>query len=437
MPDLVFPPGFLWGTATSSHQVEGGNSNNQWWDWEQQPGRIWHGDRSGDACGWWQNTDTDFDAMVRLGQNAHRFSVEWSRLEPRENEFDASAFVRYRQMLEGLQSRGITPMLTLHHFSNPRWLEAKGAWLDAGTPARFARLAERVVRELGDGCTLWCTINEAGVYAAMGYLFGEFPPGEKSVPLSFQVYANMLKGHVLARQAIKAVQPHAQVGFVHQVRHFDPASSAPRDVMAAWLLDYLYNGSLLKTLKTGRLFPPLGVWQEIPGLRGSNDFLGLNYYTRDRVAFDSHESRMAFTRRFTPAEAEHSDNGRSGEPYGEIYAEGLYRALKRIEPFNVPVYITEFGLPDHDDDQRPAFLVRHLHVLHRAIQEGMDVRGVFHWSLVDNFEWAEGWSLRFGLIGLDEKTGVRTQRPSAQVYAEIAKANAIPGHLLERFVENG
>ena len=119
-----FPPGFLWGTATSAHQVEGQNTNNQWWDWEQQPGRIWHGDKSGDACDWWRNAETDFDRMTALGQNAHRLSIEWSRIEPCEGMFDPAALARYRAMLQGLRDRGITPMVTLHHFTNPRWLEA-------------------------------------------------------------------------------------------------------------------------------------------------------------------------------------------------------------------------------------------------------------------------------------------------------------------------
>ena len=134
-----FPPGFLWGAATGAHQVEGQNSNNQWWDWEQQPGRIWHGDRSGEACGWWRDPEPDFDRAAALGQNAHRLSIEWSRIEPREGVFDDAALDRYRAMLLSLRRRGITPMITLHHFTNPRWLEAQGGWLHPATPQRFAR----------------------------------------------------------------------------------------------------------------------------------------------------------------------------------------------------------------------------------------------------------------------------------------------------------
>jgi beta-glucosidase len=177
MAPLRFPDGFLWGTATSAHQVEGQNTNNQWWDWEQQPGRIWRGDRSGDACGWWRDAEGDLDRAAALGQNAHRLSIEWSRVEPREGLFDVNAVERYRALLESLRRRGLKPMVTLHHFTNPRWLEAQGGWLHPATPQRFARFAAHAVMALGDLCELWCTINEPLVYALMSYVLSRWPPG--------------------------------------------------------------------------------------------------------------------------------------------------------------------------------------------------------------------------------------------------------------------
>jgi beta-glucosidase len=422
-----FPPGFLWGTATAAHQVEGQNTNNQWWEWEQQPGHIWRGDRSADACGWWRNAEADFDRAAALGQNAHRMSIEWSRIEPREGVFDDAALGRYREMLQALRARGMTPMVTLHHFTNPLWLEAQGGWLNPATPQRFARFAARAVAALGDLCDLWCTINEPLIYATQSFLLGLFPPGRASIDQTMRVAATMLRGHVAAAAAIRGVNPALRIGIVHHVRLFDPATPAARDVAVAANWDYLFNGIILNALRTGRILPPLGSGRVLPGLRESCDFFGLNYYTRERVAFDPRAPGLLFGRRFTPPDVEQSDIGFEGKTYGEIYPGGLYRALRRVARLGRPIYITETGIPDADDDQRPRFLLSHLGAAHRAIQEGVDLRGVFLWTLVDNFEWVEGWGLRFGLYALDERTQERRLRPSGALYAAIARANAIPG----------
>jgi beta-glucosidase len=423
-----FPPGFLWGTATAAHQVEGGNANNQWWDWEQQPGRIRNGDRSGDACGWWRDPEPDLDRAAALGQNAHRLSIEWSRIEPRDGVFDDAALARYRDLLQALRRRGLEPMVTLHHFTNPRWLEQRGGWLHADTPQRFGRFAARAVAALGDLCRLWCTINEPMVYATQSFLLGVWPPGVKDVRLAFRVAVALLHGHTAAADAIHQHDSQAKVGIVHHLRLFDPASRAPQDRVVAAAQDYLFNGVLLHAIRTGRLLPPLGNGlSAIRGLRGSCDFLGLNYYTRDYVAFDARLPNEMFGRRFTPSGAPQSDLLGDGKAYGEIYPEGLYRALRRVGQLGLPIYVTETGLPDAADDRRPRFLLGHLAAVHRAIQEGVDVRGVFLWTLVDNFEWSEGWGLRFGLYALDQATQARRLRRSGALYAAIALANALPG----------
>lgn len=427
MPPLRFPPGFLWGTASAAHQVEGQNTNNQWWEWEQEPGRIWRGDRSGDACGWWRDAEADFDRAAALGQNAHRMSIEWSRIEPREGFFDAAALGRYREMLRALRACGITPMVTLHHFTNPLWLEAQGGWLNPATPGRFARFAGRAVAALGDLCDLWCTINEPFIYATQSFLLGLWPPGATSIGSAIRVAATMLRGHAAAAQAIRRANPALRIGIVHHLRLFDPATPAARDVAVAANWDYLFNGIILNALRTGRLLPPLGSGRVLPGLRQSWDFFGLNYYTRERVAFDPRAPGLLFGRRFTPPDVEQSDTGFEGKTYGEIYPTGLYRALRRVARLGRPIYITETGIPDADDDQRPRFILSHLAAVHRAIREGADVRGVFLWTLLDNFEWTEGWGLRFGLYALDERTQERRLRPSGALYAAISRANAIPG----------
>jgi beta-glucosidase len=427
MKTLSFPDGFLWGTATAAHQVEGQNSNNQWWDWEQQPGRVWRSATSAKACGWWQKIEPDLDRAVALGQNAHRMSIEWSRIEPEDGRFDSAAIARYREMICAMRQRGITPMITLHHFTNPRWIEAMGGWLHPSTPQRFARFTAHAVAALGDLCQLWCTINEPSVYATLSYLAGIFPPGRMRLAEALRVVVNMLLGHAGAAAAIHSINPALQVGLVHQLRIFEPASSSKQDAAVAALYDYLFNGALLGALATGRIGPPFtsGV-HALPGLRGSCDFVGLNYYTRERVAFDLRSPGTLFGRLFTPPNVPQSDVGSTGRTFGEIYSEGLYRALRRVARLGRPIYITETGLPDDDDDQRPEFILSHMGSVHRALQEGIDVRGVFLWTLVDNFEWAEGWGLRFGLYALNEHTGVRKLRPSGALYALIAQTNALP-----------
>ncbi|MGD8464087.1 MAG: glycoside hydrolase family 1 protein [Anaerolineae bacterium] len=430
---LVFPEGFLWGTATAAHQVEGNNTNNDWWAFEQRPGAIWHGDRSGLACDWWRNAEQDFDLMAQMGHNSHRLSVEWSRIEPREGEFDPRAIARYREMLAGLQQRGIEPMVTLFHFSSPLWLAQQGGWSNPVAVHRFRRFVRHTLEQLGDRVKLWCTINEPNVYAALGYLLGEHAPGDKSLILYFRVLRNLMEAHAAAYRVIHALDGEAQVGLVKNVPLFEPLD--PNNKLSLWatrLIDRYFNEVTLRAVAEGRMLFPVGWGLTAHGpLVDSLDFVGLNYYARERISLPLGTDQRRGFMQPTPG-AEVSDSGRNG-PYGEIYPEGLYRALKRLAKLGKPIYVTENGLPDADDDQRPCFLLGHLAQIQRAAIEGVDVRGYYHWSFTDNFEWAEGWALRFGLVALDERSQVRSPRPSAKLYSEIARANAITRSMVQQF----
>lgn len=427
---LRFPRGFLWGTATSSHQVEGNNDNNDWWMWEQTPGHIADGRRSDLACDWWRRAEEDFDRARDMGQNAHRLSIEWSRIEPREGEWSGEAMARYRALVVALRERGIEPMVTLYHFTNPLWLVDKRGWETEAVVPLFTRYVTKVVEELGDLVTLWCTINEPNVYAYEAYLTGTFPPGRRDLGLTFRVLRNTLLAHGEAYQAIHGLSRGAQVGIAHHMRLFDPAHGTSRlDRWVANVSDYLFNELVIKALMDGVLSFPLSLrGSKVPALLNSMDYFGLNYYTRDIVAFDVCRPGNLFSRRLYTEGAEMSDGG-----YGEVYPEGLYRLLKRVAVYGKPIYITENGLPDDDDDQRPRFLIHHLASVYRAISEDVPVQGYFHWSLVDNFEWAEGWNLRFGLIELDPESQVRTIRHSGKLYAEVCKAGAITEDIVARY----
>ncbi len=430
---LSFPKGFLWGTATSSHQVEGNNTNNDWWAFEQQPGAIWHGDRSGLACDWWRNAERDFDLMAGMGHNAHRLSVEWSRIEPEKGTLDPAAIVRYREMLTGLRKRGIEPMVTLFHFTTPLWLAREGGWSNPAVVGHFRRFVRHTVDQLGDLVTLWCPINEPAIYATLGYLFREHAPGVKSWRLCFRVLSHLLQAHAAAYRMIHELDGSAQVGLAKATQIFDALEPSDwASVRLARLFDYLFNGLALRAVDDGRLRFPLGlgIRRHAP-LVDSLDFLGVNYYSRHRVSLRQRgRGRLSVLRR-TPG-AEVSDSGRQG-PYSEVYPVGLYRVLKRVAALGKPIYVTENGLPDADDDQRPRFLLSHLSQMHRAMAEGVDVRGYYHWTLVDNFEWAEGWALRFGIVALDVETQARTPRPSASLYTEIIRANAITREMVEPY----
>ncbi|MGD2176826.1 MAG: glycoside hydrolase family 1 protein [Anaerolineae bacterium] len=430
MPEATFhfPEDFRWGVATAAHQVEGNNVGNDWWAWEQQEGRIKQGHTSGLACNWWEDAEADFDRAAALGVNTLRLSVEWSRVEPHPGTFDETALGRYVEMLQGLHTRGIAPLVTLHHFTNPRWLAEQGGWEHQETVNLYARFVQRVVDALAPYCDLWCTINEPNVYANQGYLTGAWPPGRSDARTAMRVTRNLLLGHAAAYRVIHEIQPDGRVGLAHSMQIFDPARPGlPLDRLATALFDRTYNQSILIALNRGLWSPPLGFGTALK-LRGTLDWIGLNYYTRELVAFDRTRSDAFFSRRSHADDAEMLDGG-----YGEFYPQGITRCLERLAQLDLPIYITENGIPDDDDDQRPRHLLTHLHRVWHAIQRCYPVMGYCHWTLVDNFEWSEGWTLRFGLIELNHQTQARTPRRSAQLYADLVRANAITPQLIDTY----
>jgi beta-glucosidase len=431
---LTFPERFLWGVATSSHQYEGECLNNQWHAWELG-GHIKTGDTCGLACDWWRNAERDFDLARELGLNALRLSLEWSRIEPRPGEWDAAAFARYREMLGGLRQRGIEPMVTLHHFTHPLWLEERGGFLAPDAVERFARYSERVVQQLSDLCDFWCTINEPNIYAIVGYLIGDFPPGRKGdFRAAIRVQASMARAHAAAYHAIHRIQPSARVGWAQQHNFFDPANPrSPLDRFAAHQINENFNGFFPRAVRIGRAsFPGSLFAGDLKAARDTCDYYGVNLYYRDLVSFDLKKPGEAFSKRSVAPGAPRSD-----QPYqfswGEVYPDGIARIAQQLAPLGKPIYITEHGVADAADRLRPWLLVRAARALHDAVSAGADVRGYFHWSLVDNFEWAEGWRTRFGLTALDVATQVRTLRPSAHLYSAFAHANALTPEIVAEY----
>ncbi len=426
---LSFPRRFLWGTATSSHQVEGENTNNDWWQWEQQEGRIERGHRSGQACDWWGGRwKEDFARAAESHQNAHRLSVEWSRIEPNPAVWDEDALDHYRQIVQGALDHGLIPMVTLHHFTNPLWIAEDGGWLNPRTVQRFVRYVRKVVDALGDLVPMWVTINEPNVLAYSAYLAGAFPPGHSDMGQALKVMRHLVLAHAGAYRAIHELQPGALVGLAHHYRGMWPANPrSPLDRRLARFRSAVFNEAIPRALVDGMLNLPGRRWR-VPEAAGTQDFLGLNYYTVERVAFDIRRPQELFSRGFYPEDADLSPTGFiANEP------QGFWEALRWAHGFGLPIYITENGVEDAADRLRPRYLALHLRQVWRAVNFNWGVRGYFHWTLVDNFEWERGWTQRFGLWALDPRTQQRTKRPSADMYAEICRQNALSSQTVARY----
>ena len=423
------PRDFLLGTATSSHQVEGGNDND-WTQWEKSRFadgslHIHDGSESGTAADSWNRFDDDLAAMKRLGANTYRFSLEWSRIEPRPGEWDESAILKYHQWAETLQANGITPMVTLNHFTLPRWVSDAGGWENDATVDAFERFSAKMAERLGDQVDWWCTINEPNVIVVSGYIDGIWPPGKQDTGLAAHVLARLFEAHARAAAQLRARDTrdadkdgkNTLIGLAHHVRFFQPATGSTADTAVTGLTDAFFNESLPQALRTGHisLFVPgaASIERDVPGLKGSVDYFGINYYTRDYVRQDLSPS---FSHKYVPAGREKSDIG------WELYPEGLYLFLKRYASLGLPMVVTENGMDDRTGQRRPYFLKSHLYAVERAVAEGVPVRGYFHWSLLDNFEWAEGYAPRFGLFRVErDKDLTRQATPAVETFREVAR----------------
>lgn len=430
---MKFPEGFLWGVSTASHQVEGGNENNQWSAWERA-GKTKSREVSGLACDWWNNAERDFDLARDLGLNALRLSLEWSRLEPAPGQWNGSAWRRYRQMLEGLVQRGIQPFVSLHHFTHPQWFETAGGFLNSGAAEQFESYARRVVSELGDLCRYWVTFNEPNVFASLGYVLGEFPPGRRGdIRMALRVIDEMAACHARAYDAIHELQSPAQVGWAHNYVVFEPERRFFLDRWNAGLLNRLFNESFLISIERGQSANPVHLdGKLLRPAEGTCDFVGVNAYSRFHVAFSLRHASQLFSNVYVPSDVPQGDYG-VDKPYGEAYPGAVTAAAERCAKLGKPIYILENGVPDSQDRIRPWLVVSVLRELHRLIEEGKDIRGYFHWTLTDNYEWSEGWKLRFGLVELDAATQRRTMRPSGRLYSAIALANSIPAGINDQF----
>ena len=415
-----FPPGFLWGASTSAHQVEGGNTLNDWHDWEQA-GRV--PEKSGGAAEHWTRFRADFDLAKSLEHNAHRFSIEWSRIEPEDGVWNPEAIAHYREVLEALHERGIEPVVTLFHYTMPRWMAALGGWESPEMEKRFARYVRKVVSELGPLARWWLTLNEPMVQMYKGWLLGQWPPGRSDWGAAVRVLRHMMRAHVIAYHHIHELRPDAMVSIAKHALAFSPCDPTRwRDRLSARMRSYVFNQLILDALHTGMLYVPGLFWERLPAGR-TLDFIGVNYYTRDFV----HNTGLDLPGWMggSCGQDHRLQVGKLNDLGWEVYPEGLAQFLRDYSRFKLPILITENGVPAEDDDDRWTFLFMHLWQVARAIADGVPVVGYLHWSLLDNFEWADGYRARFGLIEVDYATQERRVRRSAQKYADIIRRNEL------------
>jgi beta-glucosidase len=406
---ITFPPGFLWGTATAAHQVEGGNVYNDNWVLEHVPGTPYV-ESSGDACDHYHRYREDIALLAELGFTLYRFSLEWSHIEPEEGEFSLAQLDHYRRMLATCHEYGLTPMVTFHHFTSPRWLAAAGGWEAQDTPDKFARFCERAMAHLGDLMPLACTLNEVNIGPLIGAMMGRpmnsarsepwFMSAARTVesdPARFTPFlyadnergrATILAAHRRAVQAIKSGPGNCQVGMTLAMQ--DIQAGPGGEEVAARMQRALQDVYLEATQ--------------------GDDFLGVQTYSRQRFGPNG------------PLEPE--EGVELTQSHYEFWPEALEATIRYASrATGLPIIVTENGISTEDDSRRVAYIERALRGVAACLRDGIDVRGYTYWSALDNFEWVAGFLPKFGLIAVDLRTQERTVKPSARWLGNVARAN--------------
>ncbi|MCA9360485.1 glycoside hydrolase family 1 protein [Candidatus Kaiserbacteria bacterium] len=407
MTEKKFPEGFYWGAATASYQVEGGIEDTDW----AEAARAERVPPCNKACDHYNRYEEDFDIAKTLGHTAHRFSIEWARIEPEEGKFDREAVEHYRKVLEALKARNIKPFITIWHFTLPLWFSQSGSFERKDSPEIFARYAAFLVKELGDLCDHFSTMNEPNVFGSNGWLRGSWPPfkrfavtdfvsitnsgrsyeakaskGLKPVFLYFRVMKNLALAHNAAYRGIKKISPVTEVSVVKHVIVFD-SNWNPLNKIKAMVANYVWTSIFMNRT---HMFC---------------DSIGLNYYFYTQFGDKRQWKKTDMDWNFAPSH--------------------IYDALVMLSRYRKPLFVSEAGLADADDSDRAEYIRKQVEATWQAISEGIDVRGHMYWSLLDNYEWALGYEKRFGLVEINYETLERKIRPSAYVYKEICEQNAV------------
>jgi beta-glucosidase len=388
--EISFPEGFLWGTATAAHQIEGGNYNNDWWAWEHNPDSGC-AESSGDACDSLRRWPEDIDLVATMGLRAYRFSLEWSRIEPAEGEYSLAALDYYRSICAACHQRGVLPVVTFHHFTTPTWLTARGGWEAADAPEVFSRFVTRAAASIGDLIGWACTINELNLIGVMGYALGSSPPGVKDdFARHLAVNDSIVRAHRLAVDALRSGPGDYPVGMTLSMDEMvaDPGGEGVLEAAQEILEDRFFRAT------------------------EGDDFIGVQCYSRVH---------------FGPEGQAPNEPGVPITQMGyEYWPQGVeYCARRAAAMTGIPVLLTESGIATDDDAERITYLTEVLSGVRRALDDGVDIRGYFVWSLLDNFEWSNGFGPKFGLHSVDPTTFVRQAKPSASWFGGVARSNGL------------
>ncbi len=397
-----FPINFLWGTATSAYQVEGDNTND-WSMWEKEGKRILYLQKIGQRpsnyiCGRavdsYRYFEEDLDLARALNNNAIRFGLEWSRIQPQKDMWETKAITHYQKLIQGARKRELKTVVTLWHWTNPIWFVKEGGWLNEKSVEYYLHYVETVIQEMGGGVDYWVTLNEPMLMANYGYLLGKFPPQRHSYFKFKKVVKNLITAHKAAYKVIHKHFPRAMVSITNLSNVFTPHRK--------WLISDVVLTKIAKEFGNKKFLQEINEYI---------DYIGVDYYRRIYIKtwppFMSTKTKVL------------TDMG------WEIYPAGIYEILKDLAKYKKPLIVLENGLADKDDTRRGGFIRDHLYYIHKAIKEGIDVRGYFYWSLLDNFEWDKGFAPKFGLYAVDRQTFARSPRPSAKIYAQICQQNKL------------
>lgn len=425
-----FPVSFLWGCATAPTQVDGGDVNSDWYHWCLEKNKIADGSSCLTACEHWQHYEEDFTLMQQMGMQTYRLGTDWSRFQGEAGApFDMAALHHFRQILQSLLDKNITPLITLNHFSIPQWWLRKGGWTREENLTEYYEFVDFLIEGVGDLVHLYITHNEPNVYALFAYLKGLWPPGKSGLTglrAHNRVLRHIVMAHFHTYDRIREIHAkHAwqspEISIAKHIRVMDPKKpEGALDVDRTAEAERRFNLIFTDCIQSGRLLGPLGRDEKIHD-GDAWDYYGLNYYSRDTISFNWRDPGSLFIHVETNKEALHNDLG------WEIYPEGIYRILKDIyERYGKPIRITENGIADVNDSKRSDFINNHLIQVKRAMDEGVPVLAYYHWSFMDNFEWHEGYTARFGLVHVDYETQKRTLRDSGKMYRKIIQTGRLP-----------
>lgn len=444
MSTKYFPKDFLWGAATASYQIEGspladGAGSSIWHRFSHTPGNILNGDTGDVAADHYRRYKEDIALMKEMGLKGYRFSIAWPRIYPYgKGKINVKGMDFYDRLVDELLEAGITPFITLYHWDLPATLQDLGGWANRDIACWFADYADYMFQRLGDRVENWSTLNEPWVVAFVGHLFGEHAPGMKDIYSAFLVTHNQLRAHSKAIRAFREANiANGKIGITLSNTSHDPATDSMEDKIAAkvaheWnnyplFLHPIYYGDYPDTVKEFlKEYLPKNYYKDMEEIKEEIDFVGINYYSGDLVKFDPD----------SPLGGKSVKRGLPKTEMGwEIYPEGFYKILKGLQDEYNPkeVYVTENGAAFDDkvengevhDHKRIDYLKKHFEMAHKAIEDGVKLKGYFVWSLLDNFEWAFGYSKRFGIVYVDYNTQKRIIKDSGKWYSQIIKNNSL------------